>query len=66
MRKKLATYALAGALGCTGVAGAALLAPAVSYAATGNSTALSARVSSITQALSGLVSDGSITQAQAD
>ncbi len=66
MRTKLATYALAGALGLSGVAGAALVAPAVSYAATGDSTALDARVTSLREALTGLVSDGSITQAQAD
>lgn len=66
MRTTLATYALAGALGLSGVAGAALVAPAVSYAATGDSTALDARVTSLRQALTGLVSDGSITQAQAD
>jgi len=66
MRSKLATYALAGTLGLTGVAGAALVAPAVSYAATGDSTALDSRVTSLKEALAGLVSDGSITQAQAD
>jgi hypothetical protein len=66
MRTKLATCALAGVLAVSGVAGAALVAPAVSYAATGDSTALDARVTAITQALSGLVTDGSITQAQAD
>ncbi len=66
MRSKLATYALAGTLGLAGLAGAALVAPAVSYAATGDSTALDARVESLTEALSGLVSDGSLTQAQAD
>ena len=66
MRTKLATYALAGTLGLTGVAGAALVAPAVSYAATGDSTALDARVTSLKEALTGLVSDGSLTQAQAD
>ena len=66
MRTTLATYALAGALGLSGVAGAALVAPAVSYAATGDSTALDARVTSLREALTGLVSDGSITQAQAD
>lgn len=38
MRSKLATYALAGAIGLTGVAGAALVVPAASYAATGDST----------------------------
>lgn len=66
MRTKLATFALAGAVGLTGVAGAALLAPAVSYAATGDSSALDSRVSSIKEALAGLVSDKTITQAQAD
>ena len=66
MRTKLATYALAGALGLTGVAGAALVAPAVSYAATGDSTALADRVTSIKDALAGLVTDGTLTQAQAD
>ena len=39
MRTKLATYALAGTLGRSAVAGAALLVPAASYAATGDSTA---------------------------
>ena len=38
MASKLSTYALAGAIGLTGVAGAALVVPAVSYAATGDST----------------------------
>ena len=66
MRIKLATYALAGALGLSAVAGAGLVAPAVSYAATGDSTALDARVTSLKEALTGLVSDGSLTQAQAD
>lgn len=66
MRSKLATLALAGTLGLTGVAGAALVVPAVSYAATGDSTALTERVSTIKEALAGLVSDGTLTQAQAD
>jgi hypothetical protein len=66
MRTTLATYALAGALGLSGVAGAAFVAPAVSYAATGDSTALDARITSLKEALAGLVSDGSLTQAQAD
>lgn len=43
MRKKLATYALAGAVGVTGIAGAALVAPAVSYAASGDSSRLENR-----------------------
>ena len=66
MRNKLATYAVAGVVGLTGVAGAALAAPAVSYAATGDSAALQSRVTSIKEALAGLVSDGTLTQAQAD
>jgi hypothetical protein len=66
MRMKLATYALAGALGLTGVAGAVLVAPAVSHAATGDSAALERRVSSLKDALKGLVGNGTITQAQAD
>ncbi|MCW2613444.1 MAG: hypothetical protein JWN08_438, partial [Frankiales bacterium] len=64
MRTRLATAALLGTLSLTGVAGAALLAPAVSYAATGTTTA--GPVGWVTDALAGLVSDGSITQAQAD
>ena len=66
MRKKLAAIALAGTLGLTGAAGAALLVPAASYAATGDSTALTERVTSLKEALAGLVTDGTITQAQAD
>jgi hypothetical protein len=66
MRKKLVTVALAGALGITGVVGAALAAPALSYAATGDSAALEGRVASLKEALQGLVSDGTLTQAQAD
>lgn len=66
MRSKLATVALAGALGITGVAGAALAAPALSYAATGDATALDDRVASLKDALAGLVSDGTLTQSQAD
>ena len=66
MRSKLATVALAGALGITGVAGAALVAPALSYAATGDGTALEERVASLRDALQGLVQDGTITQSQAD
>ena len=66
MRTKLANLALAGALGVTGSAGAALVAPAVSYAATGDTTALTERVDGLERGLSGLVSDGSITQSQAD
>lgn len=63
MRTTLTTFALAGALGLSGAAGVALLTPAVSYAATGDSTAFG---SALKQALAGLVSDGTLTQAQAD
>ena len=63
MRTKLASYALAGALGLSGAAGVALLTPAVSYAATGDSATIG---SALKSALAGLVSDGTITQAQAD
>jgi uncharacterized protein YidB (DUF937 family) len=66
MRSKLATAALVGALGLTGVTAAVLVVPAVSYAATGDSTALDDRVAAIKDALAGLVTDGSLTQAQAD
>lgn len=66
MRTKLATAAMIGTLSLTGVAGAALLAPAVSYAATGSTAAVTDRVASLRDALTGLVTDGSITQAQAD
>lgn len=66
MRKELATLALAGVLGASGVAGAALVAPAVSYAATGDSTTLDTRITSLREALTGLVADGSLTQSQAD
>lgn len=66
MRSRIATLALAGTLGVTGVATAALVAPAASYAATGDSTALADRVASLKDALAGLVTDGTLTQAQAD
>ncbi len=66
MRTKLATYALVGTLGLTGVAGGALLAPAVSYAATSTTDAVSDRVTSLKDALAGLVTAGTITQSQAD
>lgn len=66
MRTTLASYALAGALGLTAVGGAALAVPAVAYAATGDSTPLESRVSALKDALKGLVSDGTLTQQQAD
>ncbi len=64
MRTKLATFALAGALaGALGLTGAALLAPAVSYAASGDSSTFA---TTLEDALAGLVTDGTLTQAQAD
>lgn len=66
MRSKLTALALAGTLGATAFGGAALLSPAVASAATGTATAVSGRVAKITTDLSGLVSNGTLTQAQAD
>jgi hypothetical protein len=66
MRSTLTTVALVGALGLTGVVGGALVAPALSYAATGDATAIDDRVASLKSALEGLVSDGTLSQSQAD
>ncbi len=64
MRKQIATFAVAGLVGLTG---SALIAPGLASAATGgSSTAVTDRVSGIKDALKGLVSDGTITQSQAD
>lgn len=63
MRRTLTTLTLAGAVGVTGLAGTALLAPAVSYAATGTTTG---PVAWVQDALAELVTDGAITQAPAD
>jgi hypothetical protein len=62
MRHKLVTVALAGSLGLTG---AVLLSPSLASAATG-SPAAADRVSAIRKALEGLVSDKTLTPAQAD
>ena len=64
MRNKLITLTAAGllAVGGVAVAGPALAATG----ATGTTTAVSSQVARVTQALAGLVSDGSITQEQAD
>lgn len=65
MRKQIVTVVAAGALGLTGlaVAGPAALA---AVGAEDSATALTSRVDRIKQALSGLVTDGTITQQQAD
>jgi hypothetical protein len=64
MRKKIVTLAAAGALGLAGVtlAGPALAAVGADSA----SAAVDERVSRITDTLAGLVSDNTLTQAQAD
>lgn len=59
MRKTLVTLALAGALGLTGTA---LLAPGSALAQAGTA---GDRVASLTSALQGLVTDGTLTSAQA-
>lgn len=64
MRKQLATFAVAGMVGLTG---SALIAPGLASAATGGTgTVVTDRVSAIKDALAGLVTDGTIDQAQAD
>lgn len=66
MRKQFVTLALAGTLGLTG---AALLSPTLANATTGTPSpagAVADRLSALQQALSGLVTDKTLTQAQAD
>ena len=64
MRKKLAVVALAGGVGLTG---GMLIAPGLASAADpGSSTTISGRLNAIKDALKGLVTDGTITQSQAD
>lgn len=60
MRRTLVTLALAGTLGLTG---AALLAPGSALAQTADGTP---RITALKDALKGLVTDGTITQEQAD
>jgi hypothetical protein len=69
MSKHPPALALAAVLGLGGLATGLVVAPAMATAATTQTTAGEAvgdRVSRITEALSGLVSDGTITQDQAD
>ena len=69
MRKKASTLVLATSLGLGGLATGVVLAPAMATAATSDTTTTAAvadRVSKIKEALSGLVTDGTLTQAEAD
>lgn len=68
MKHRATSIILATALGLGGVTAGMVVAPALAAAATGESAgaAVSGRVTRITDALAGLVSDGSISQAQAD
>ena len=66
MIKKASALTLAGAMGVAGVGAGAVLGSGVAGAATTTTTAVKDRVSSIKDALSGLVTDGTLTQAQAD
>lgn len=69
MKNRITSIVLTGALGLGGVATGVVLAPAMASAATGDSTATTAvsdRLTKIKEVLSGLVSDGTINQAQAD
>ena len=69
MSKRIPSLVLAGSLGLAGMVGGLVVAPAVASAATGDTTAAAAvseRVTRISDALAGLVGDGSITQEQAD
>lgn len=64
MRKKIAVVAIAGGIGLTG---GMLIAPSIATAAdSGSSTSVGGRLNAIKDALKGLVSDGTITQSQAD
>lgn len=63
MRKQLVILALAGTVG---VAGGALLSPGAASAATPSANPVSSRLTAIKDALKGLVTDKTLTQAQAD
>lgn len=68
MRKKIATAALIGGIGLTGglLVGPGLASAAGSTDGTNSSTGVSGRLNAFKDALKGLVSDKTITQAQAD
>jgi hypothetical protein len=63
MRKKIAVIAVAGGIGLTG---GMLIAPGIATAADNGSTSVGGRLNAIKGALKGLVSDGTLTQDQAD
>ncbi len=69
MRKRLTTVVLATTLGVGGLAAGAVLVPSIATAATSDTTVTGAtaeRISRISDALAGLVNEGTITQDQAD
>ena len=69
MRSRTRNVVLATTLGVAGLAGGAVLAPALATAATTEQTAAAAvtdRVERLSQALQGLVDDGTLNDAQRD
>jgi hypothetical protein len=64
--KKLAAAGVAGVLGVTGLAMTAPIASALTVSEDGTSTTVGDRLQAIKDALAGLVTDGTLTQAQAD
>lgn len=66
IRTKLAAAGVAGVLSLTGLAVAAPLASAATVSQDGATTTLGDRLQGIRDALAGLVTDGTLTQAQAD
>ena len=66
MRQRIPSLVLASALGLGGVVAGVALAPVAATAATSSTAAVGDRLERVEDALSGLVSDGSITQEQAD
>ncbi len=69
MQRRLISLATASTIGLAGLSAGVVVAPALASAATGETTLAAAagdRLSVIKDALTGLVRDGTITQAQAD
>lgn len=66
LRRTLTAVGVAGVLTATGVGAVAIGAPVVAMAATGDTAGAVERLAGIKDALEGLVSDGTITQDQAD